>query len=535
MSRVARSKRTISVCLLLIAIGFGLFAQTYDRPQAQTQGDLDPFVYGRWELSFSAPHPMSHAAVLPNGKVLYWTAVIGPPTESRLWSCVLNNGLCDLDLNSNNDQAVPYNTTDLFCSAHSFLPNGQLFVAGGSAHPGVGTRSTTVFDLNPSPSPSPIASPGPTMTKGRWYPSTVTLGTGETALVSGTHCQADPPTNGCNPLPFNRVPEVVNSGGTTLRLLSTAEEALNEAVWYPWVYLGSDGRVFRAGPLSPSRWLDTAGTGTWGTTTKPHVNASTVPYRDFGSAVTYDVDKVLITGGGQNPPTNTAETIVLTNETGNWTATNNMAHARRHHNLTILADGKVLASGGTSGPGFNNTCLANAVFQAESWNPSTGAWSPMAPLIKRRQYHSVAVLLIDGRVLVGGTTSQPESHKNCGNVDDELQQEIFSPPYLFNSDGSWAIRPTITSAPDTISYGTNFVVGVSSLMIASRVTLVRLSSVTHSTNMNQRFNNLSFNRVVAGLNVSAPANSNIAPPGHYMLFVFNKSGVPSVAKIVKLQ
>ena len=535
MSRVARSKRSLFVCSLVIAVGFISLVHVPDRPKAQQSEDCDPPVCGRWELSFSAPHPMSHASVLPNGKVLYWTAVAGPPTDSRLWNCVLNNGLCDLDVNGANDQAVPYTITDLFCSGHSFLPNGQLFVAGGSAHIGVGTRSTTVFDLNPAPSPSPIASPGPTMTKGRWYPSTVTLGTGETALISGTHCITDPPTNGCDPLPFNRVPEVLNSSGTTLRLLSTAEEALNEAVWYPWVYLGSDGRVFRAGPLSPSRWLETAGTGAWGTTTKPHVNAGTFPYRDFGSAVMYDVDKVLITGGSQNPPTNTAETIVLTNETGNWAATNDMAHARRHHNLTILADGKVLATGGTKGPGFNNTCIGNAVFQTESWNPATGIWSPMAPLIKRRQYHSVAVLLIDGRVLVGGTTFQPESHKGCGVVDDELQQEIFTPPYLINSEGGPAMRPTINSAPDTISYGTNFLVSTSNLMLISRVTLVRLSSVTHSTNMNQRFNSLTFGRVVAGLNVSAPASPNIAPPGHYMLFIINKAGVPSVAKIVKLQ
>ena len=535
MSRVARSKRRLFLCLFSIVIAFVFLAHVPDRPKARQQQDLDPSVYGSWELSFSAPHPMSHAAVLPNGKVLYWTAVVGPPTESRLWNCVLNNGLCDPDVNGANSQSIPYNTTDLFCSGHSFLPDGRLFVAGGSAFPGVGTRATTLFNLDPQPSSPPPATSGPTMTQGRWYPSTVTLGTGETALLAGTRCQTDPPTPGCSPLPFNRVPEVLNSGGTTLRLLSTAEEPLNETVWYPWVYLGSDGRVFRAGPLSPSRWLDTAGTGAWGTTTKAHVNAPTVPYRDFGSAVMYDVDKVLITGGGQNPPTNTAETIVLTNETGNWTATNNMAHARRHHNLTILADGRVLASGGTKGPGFNNTCLANAVFEAESWNPGTGIWSPMAPLLKRRQYHSVAVLLIDGRVLVGGTTFQPESHKDCGDVNDELQQEIFTPPYLFNSEGSLAMRPTINSVPETISYGTNFLVSVSHVMIYSRVTLVRLSSVTHSTNMNQRFNNLTFGKVVAGLNVSAPANPNIAPPGHYMLFVFNKAGVPSVAKIVKLQ
>jgi Domain of unknown function (DUF1929) len=156
-------------------------------------------------------------------------------------------------------------------------------------------------------------------------------------------------------------------------------------------------------------------------------------------------------------------------------------------------------------------------------------------LLKRRQYHSVAVLLIDGRVLVGGTTFQPESHKDCGDVPDELQQEIFSPPYLFNSEGGWAMRPVITSAPETISYGTNFIVDTPNQMIITRVTLVRLSSVTHSTNMNQRFNNLSFAKVIAGLNVQPPANGNIAPPGHYMLFIFNKAGVPSVAKIVKLQ
>ncbi len=492
---------------------------------------------GQWELSFSAPHAMSHAAVLPNGKVLYWTAVGGPPSESRLWNCVINNGLCDLDVSGSNSESIPYNTTDLFCSGHSLLPDGRLFVAGGSLFGGVGTPATTIFNLNPSPTATPPATSGPTMTNGRWYPTTVTLGNGETAIHSGTHCASSPPTANCSPLPFNRIPEVLNSAGTSLRTLSTAQEALSEAIWYPWMHLASDGRVFRAGPLSPSRWLDTSSTGAWSTTTKAHANASTVPYRDFGASVMYDVDKVLIAGGGQNPgPTNTSEIIDLSSGTPTWTNTTGaMQYPRRHLDLTILADGKVLASGGTQGSGFNNTCSNLAVLPAEIWNPATGNWTTVASLNKRRQYHSVAVLLIDGRVLVGGTTGAPASEEGCKDLDEELQQEIYSPPYLFNSNGTLASRPGITNAPDTISYGTQFIVQSPSASRITRVTLVRLSSVTHSTNMNQRFNNLTFSRVGMGLLVTPPANGNQAPPGHYMMFIFDDAGVPSVAKVVKLQ
>jgi hypothetical protein len=34
--------------------------------------------------------------------------------------------------------------------------------------------------------------------------------------------------------------------------------------------------------------------------------------------------------------------------------------------------------------------------------------------------------------------------------------------------------------------------------------------------------------------VTAPTNNRLAPPGHYLLFIVNSSGVPSVAKVVKL-
>ena len=477
---------------------------------------------------------MSHVAVLPNGKVLFWT--YNPPfttTDSYTWNCIINNGLCDPDVSGNNLQAVPYSPIELFCAGHSFLPDGRLFVAGGSVFQRIGITNTTLFNLDPLPSPTPPATSGPTMTNGRWYPSTVTLGNGETAILSGDYCSSGSPSN-CTQISFNTIPEVADANGTTLRSLTTANRQLT---WYPWLHLASDGRVFHAGPLSPSRWLNTSGTGAWGLTEK-HFYYSGFPgfltNREWGSSVMYDVDKVLISGGGPNTASDTAEIIDLKEEVDNWTNTDEMEFPRRHHNLTILADGTVLTTGGTQGEGFNNTCPKYSVLAAELWNPNTGMWTTMASMSKRRQYHSTAVLLKDGRVLVSGGTAEGAT-PNCDPLPAELQQEIFTPPYLFNSDGSPATRPNVTFAPETISYNSQFMVNTPSSISIAKVTMVRLSSVTHSINMNQRFNRLTFSRVGTGLRVNAPENGNICPPGHYLLFLINNAGVPSVARVVKIQ
>lgn len=545
MTRVARLNsvtRRLPYLLVIAVVTVSLTNATNRRKPHQTQ-DPNPYDYGQWELSFTASAPMSHAAVLPNGKLLYWNGDAGETTDSHLWNCVITNGRCEPDVAGNYKEAIPYEPVELFCSGHSHLPDGRLFAAGGTSPSAVGLRETTIFELNPSLAAITPADPGPTMTNGRWYPTTVTLGNGETAIVNGIYCPS--PGKNCA-TEYNRIPEVLNSAGTSLRTLSTAQEPLNELALYPWLFLGSDGRVFRAGPLSPSRWLNTTGTGAWGTTTKPHFNGVAIPDRDFGAAVMYEPDKVLMTGGNRTPPTNTSEIINLTNEAGSWTSTSEpMQFARRHHNLTILANGQVLATGGTKGEGFNNTCPEHAVYTAELWDKGSppkvpDSWSPMANMSIRRQYHSVAVLLIDGRVLAGGTTFEPPlavvpPQVPCTAVPAQLQQEIFSPPYLFNPDGSPATRPNITYAPETISYGSEFLVGTPSGISINRVTLVRLSSVTHSVNMNQRFNELTFSHVGFGLRVDAPSNPNTAPPGHYMLFIINNAGVPSVAKVVQIQ
>jgi len=64
--------------------------------------------------------------------------------------------------------------------------------------------------------------------------------------------------------------------------------------------------------------------------------------------------------------------------------------------------------------------------------------------------------------------------------------------------------------------------------------LIRNGAVTHAFDENTRYVPLTFQQVAGGLTVTAPANGNIAPPGFYMLFLVNNSGVPSVAPFVQV-
>jgi hypothetical protein len=206
-----------------------------------------------------------------------------------------------------------------------------------------------------------------------------------------------------------------------------------------------------------------------------------------------------------------------------------MKFPRRQMNATLLADGSVLVTGGTSGAGFNNQ--AGAVRDAELWNPATGTWTTMARESQTRTYHSTALLLPSGRVLSsGGGEGGGITYANS-----EFTAQVYSPPYLFKADGSPAARPSIGSAPARLHYNQIFTVETPNAASVSRGTLIRLSSVTHAFNQSQLIYHVTFTRpagTTTTLSAKAPASGNLAPPGPYMLFLINGSGVPSVAKMV---
>jgi hypothetical protein len=243
--------------------------------------------------------------------------------------------------------------------------------------------------------------------------------------------------------------------------------------------------------------------------------------RDYGSAVMYEPGKILYAGGG-DPPTNTVEIIDLNQPNPVWQYTGSMTFARRQMNATLLPTGDVLVTGGTSGGGFNNP--EGAVTVGELWNSATGIWTILAPNAVARIYHGSALLLPDGRVLFTGSG-------DAEGAKDERNYELFSPPYLFKGP-----RPTITGAlPALVAYGQALVVETPDGAGIVKVTLIRFGSVTHAFDQSARLVPLGFAPVTNGISVTLPASRAAAPPGPYLLFLVNASGVPSEARVLLLR
>jgi hypothetical protein len=454
---------------------------------------------GQWGPVVDWPVVGVHVALLPNGKVLAYDSVGDNATETYPVHDHTRATVWDPETGTQTPVNVDtgYN---VFCSGLAHLEDGRLFLAGGNKDSALnGIVQTHIFD--PATNTWRL---GPNMAAGRWYPTVTPLRNGEMLITSGRV----------------NTPEVYTLDGT-LRTLSTASLSLP---LYPWMDVAPNGRTFYSGPDSTLRALDTAGTGAWQTFgQRDAIN------RDYGGHAIYDVGKMLVAGGG--PSTADSRVIDFNGATPQVSATAPMAYGRRQHNLTLLADGTVLATGGNSS-GAPLVDLNNGVYPAELWNPATGQWKTLAAMQVTRQYHSTALLLPDGRVLSSGGGI-------CGTCDQvgylAKNAEIFSPPYLFQADGTPAPRPVIDSAPSTIGYGGALDIGTASPAAIRKVALIRIGAVTHSDNMEQRYVPLSFTAGATSLQAAGPPNANVAPPGIYMLVIVDANGVPSVARMVSVQ
>lgn len=452
---------------------------------------------GQWSQVVDAQVLPINMHVLPTGEVMYWQRGDAGDPYPRLWNP--STGVI---------RAASSPGYDVFCSGHSFLADGTLVVTGGHIADLVGLQRASVYN--------PLVDSWtslPDMNAGRWYPTNTTLANGEVLVVSGAVTNVPSPV-------VNELPQVWQPAGATWRDLSAAQLALP---LYPFMYLASNGWVFNAGPNPTTQYLDTSGTGRW-----IPVAENNHGVRLEGSSVMYDDGKVLLVGGdddgpGPHEPTNTAEVIDLNASAPEWRYVSPMMYPRKYHTATLLPDDTVLVTSGTTSGDFNNA--AGAVRLAELWDPQADTWTPLAEMQESRVYHSNALLLPDGRVLVGGGGQPTSSSETHGH----LSFEVFSPPYLFRGE-----RPALGSVPSTVTYDETFLVETPAAADIERVRWIRLPSATHGFDQNQRMNRLSFSRSGAGLQVTAPASPNVAPPGHYMLFLLTKRGVPSVGRIIQV-
>jgi Domain of unknown function (DUF1929)/Glyoxal oxidase N-terminus len=484
-----------------------------------------------------------HAALLHSGKILIIAGSGNCPPQRG--GCPQGpqyaQGAGLLDLSNNSVRTLPI-TWDMFCNGMSIMQDGRVLINGGTKAYGalsvVGTQGNVPFTGLPNtsifdPSSETFIDITPTA-HGRWYPTLTEMNDGRMMTTSGLNDSNGNDNNTTEiwdglqwsaEIPGN--PNISNFSGFQFPL-------------YPRIHLLPSGHLFYSAPTSATLDFD-PNTLTWtlvGWTLYPGPNAPNGE-RTYGSSVLLPLTpqnnygaKVMIMGG-DNPATNTTELIDLSpagaqlspacpNYAPCWVQGPRMAQNRVEMEATILPNGKVLVDAGSAADEDATT----ASLQAEIYDPVSNSFSSATSNALPRLYHNVQLLLPDGTVLLAG------GNPKQGVFESHI--EIYQPAYLFNSDGSPAARPTIAAAPGSLTYGQPFNVSTPDAASIASVVLMRAGSVTHSFDMDQRYVGLSFTQAPGTLSVSGTPNSNIAPPGYYMLFLVNQAGTPSLASWVQV-
>ena len=481
----------------------------------------DPASVGEW-----APLPDSevfvvHAAVMYTGKVLLFSGGTESqlPLESRVW-----------DPQTGNVTAQNF-ADDLFCAHQISLADGRILVMGGSNYNGPHGRGIDAsYTFDPV---SEVWTKHPDMNHGRWYPTAVLLPNGKALTFSGRLANGpiatkveifDPATNVWSQLPAS---------------------ADKELEIYPTMHLMKDGRIFYTGcrwaggnrnwPAPPDTALFAPSTNSW-SDVGPHV----IPNRTEGTSILLPPakamsmeghehgeelppppsnQKVLVVGGVADSEANrvSAEIIDMNETNPTWARIADMHFRRVNPNAVILPDRKVMIFGGVEKYKFDWD--PGNVLTCELFDPTSETWTPGADMANPRQYHSIGVLLPDGRVLATGTTS------SYGN---DQTMEVYSPPYLFRGP-----RPRITGYPASAKYGTTIEVESPDACRIVDACLVRPAAPTHHTDSEQRL--VPLHIMAQGdcfLKLMIPKNPGILPPGYYMLFILDDCEIPSVARFV---
>ena len=527
-------------------------------PLAPDNSLVPPAVGGAWAPSVPLPAIAINAALLHTGKVLYFAYPWRPgrpdpdnpgqtlPDSEQAVAYVFDPATGqskEVDPPINPDTGKP---AIIFCAGTSTLPDGRILVVGGdvgdpTVQPNQGADTVYTFD--------PDTETWQTFARtrqGRWYPTQLEMGDGRTVIMAGMPKQSDPDWS----IATNADVEIFSPDGTMQRLQSfrTDGTGYNPTYLgqYPHLFWMPDGHALIAGPRKTDTWRflpPTPGQDDAGSQDMPDLPT----FREWAAgALLPGSAKVMLFGGSdkddryvgsQNVWPATTSTTVFDdrNPTLGWQPGADMNAPRSFANSVLLPDGRIAVVGG--GVGETNNILYRwqytaAQLRVDLYDPAANTFTYGNAQAEGRTYHSTALLLPDGRVMSAGDDINGPTGPDSGVKTDTA--EMWSPPYLFNADGTAATRPVIDSAPASIDYGKPFLVGTSGAV--SRAVLVAPGAVTHDNDMSQRVVPLA--TPVAGdggITLQAPASGNEAPPGYYMLFVLDANGTPSVARFVLLR
>ncbi len=492
---------------------------------------------GMWSRAIDWPIVAIHSAVLPDGRVLTFGAPPGGDVQDGrtlvYWDPRKGVGAAAFQVMAN------VQNVDSFCASATLLSDGRLLTSGGASNAsGFSSFESMVLDWKTSTVTRDV-----NLTAPRWYSTMTKLADGRAIMTGGgvPYTTGFPDNANISP-DISSTPEIYTPGQGWRSLIGAySTDAFGGRYarwWYPRQWVTAAGTVF--GISSEKMWeMRVDGNGSIRTLGNYKTPANDTTRPNMGptsTAVMYDTGKILQAGGngyhnGYKSVSSENASIIdiarISQGVVNVTDTGKMANGRQWANAVVLPNGRVLVVGGSR---WADDAGANAVLASEIWNPATGTWTAGASETIYRGYHSTAILLPDGLVLVaGGGVPGPVTNRNA---------EIYYPPYLFRQQGAVSVlaaRPRIVSL-STVTAGFNRVINaqVATGDDVSEVSLIAVASDTHSFDANQRRMRLPFARSASGVTIVMPVSGNLAPPGYYQLSIVNAAGVPSIGTIVSL-
>lgn len=433
--------------------------------------------------------------------------------------------------------SVANNEHDMFCPGISMDFDGRIVVSGGADSDKTSIFNGTGWER------------GESMVLHRGYHSTTTLSDGRIFAIGGSWSGGpNNPKDGELYDPWRRTWKRLYN--IQRELIETDDRPLR-ADNHAWLFGWKNGSVFHAGPSYKMHWFNTRTKG------GSHVPAG---YRGddqhsmSGNNVMFDaVHGKILTFGGQerydgsfgtrnahiitiDKPYKKAK-VVLAGLNGSKSENHpgGMFYQRVFHTSVVLPDGSVFIAGGEIWGQPFNEADRDIQLTPEIYYPDRDIFVPLQKNNVVRVYHSLSILLPDATVLNGGGGL-------CGNCTvNHYDAQIFRPPYLYNKNGTEAIRP---KTPIVKNKSSKVTVGKTIRFFAdadiTNASLVRLGTVSHTVNTDQRRVPLehtceddqeSYRYCTAQIY----PDPGVVLPGYYMLFVMNSAGVPSKAATVKVE
>ncbi|THZ15339.1 galactose oxidase [Aureobasidium pullulans] len=514
---------------------------------------------GRFDIVGESGVPAMHAGLLPNGKVVFLDKI------ENYTNIKLPNGQyaysTEYDPATNKYTALAYKT-NAFCAGGSFLANGQFIALGGNGP--LDFIDTTVGDgfdgiryLTRSSSDASLdgqdwSEPGNKLNTKRWYPSVQTLPDGRLFVASGS-------LNGLDPtVPANNNPtyEILDKNGKSSGVSVPMEILVKNQPYYmyPFMHQLKDGSLFVF--VSKSSELFNVNTNTTVRTfadlpgdyrTYPNTGGSVL--LPLSSANDWNPDIVICGGGAYQDITSPTDPscgrMQPLSTNAKWEM-DSMPQGRGMVEGTLLPDGTVIfLNGGNEGAqGFG--LARDPTFEALIYDPAkplgqrftTGASSTIP-----RLYHSVALLLLDGTLMIAGSNPVEQPVLKPTTTDPyvtEFRVEIYTPPYLQGDNAKKRPTAITLSSKSLFANSQTFTVKFTAPTGAKavKVALYHGGFVTHSVHMSHRMAFLDTAGWKAGatdqqITVTMPPSANVAPPGPYVVYVV-VDGVPGVGQFVQV-